>query len=140
MKKIFVLAFLIFSIMFGTMLVAPSLINIDKYKKLIIETVRLNLGRDFKINGPTRVKLFPFPSIILSDVELSSLQGEKAVYTIRADSINVTFSLLKFYLKDYQVTDITMSDANINFEVLEQNKKSWDFLYQMYKDDNNIFG
>ena len=119
---VFVLLFI------GVLLIAPSFINISKYKPLIEETVTKAVNRPFSIKGDLRLNLFPVTCLSFSDLHLGNPKGFKEKDFISIKSFDVEVKLLPFlFSKELQVKRFVMNKPNLILIKRKDGKTNWEF-------------
>jgi len=76
------------------LLIAPSFIDLNKYKPQILAEVKKATGRDLVIDGPASLSLLPLPSATVSGVKFFNVPGAKNPNMVEVKSITVRPSVL----------------------------------------------
>ena len=69
------------------LLIAPSFIDLNKYKPQILAEVKKATGRDLVIDGPASFSLLPLPSATVSGVKFFNMPGALTDYAAAAVTI-----------------------------------------------------
>lgn len=88
-------------------------------KKQLVEQLNQRLNSPVKVNGPIYISWFEdFPSITLSfpALEIAAVEQEKVAQypLVRAGRLSLSFSLADLYRGQYQLTQLTITDAQID--------------------------
>ena len=96
----------LFVVILAIILIAPSLIDINKYRPQIENAVSEATGRPFTLGEDLRLSLFPWASVTVNDVHLGNPPGfeEKDLLRLETFEVRVKFMPLVLSLfKDIQV-------------------------------------
>jgi uncharacterized protein involved in outer membrane biogenesis len=136
-KLAYFLSFVIVSV-FLVHLVA-GFISWNQYKDNIILTFREATGKELLVGGDIKLKLLPLPTIILTDVKVSNLDGAKDKYFFEGKLVEIELKFIELFKKKFIVKGIDFIEANVNFEILANQKKNWEFLTKRDRDFGESF-
>ena len=109
------------------LLIAPSFIDLNKYKPQILAEVKKATGRDLVIDGPASLSLLPLPSATVSGVKFFNVAGAKNPNMVEVKSITVRPSLLALLVGQLAVDEVTLVEPKIVLEINAEGKPNWEF-------------
>ncbi|MBS0524607.1 MAG: AsmA family protein [Proteobacteria bacterium] len=109
------------------LLIAPSLIDLDRYKPQIVAEVKKATGRDLVIDGPASLSLLPLPSATVSGVKFFNMPGAKNPNMVEVKSITVKPSVLALLVGRLAVDEVTLVEPKIVLEINAEGKPNWEF-------------
>ncbi len=116
-KAIKWIVIIVIAVVFLTVLaliIAPSFIDINRYKPMIEERISKAIGRNVTINGKLKLRLFPTALLRLSDLHIGNPEGFKEKDFISLKSFDVQIRLIPFILsRDLQVKRFIMNRPRI---------------------------
>ena len=135
MRVIFYIFLAIISIFVSSIIIAPSIFDINTYKKKITEIVYKKTGNKLEINGPIKLALFPTAKVYFQNVKLykenkPTLFESKKIYLYPA-----LFELLKGKIT---FEKIYVENAFINLIEKKGKKNNWSFEIKENKKASNI--
>ena len=108
-------------------LVAPSFIDLNKYKPEIVAQVKKATGRDLVLDGPVTLSLLPTPSVGVSRVRFVNVAGSKNPNMVEVKSVEVKPSVLALLGGNVEVSSVTVVEPKIVLEINAQGKPNWEF-------------
>jgi uncharacterized protein involved in outer membrane biogenesis len=108
-------------------LVAPSLIDVNSYKPMILGEVKKATGRDLVIEGPISLSVLPMPKVSMSGVKFANVPGAKNPQMVEIKSVSVQPSVLALLAGNIEVSEVTLVAAKIVLEVNAEGKPNWEF-------------
>ncbi len=132
MRFIFYLFLTCTALILGTLILAPSLFDINTYKSKIIELVNKKTKADLKIKGNLNLSLFPEAKISFEEVSFSKNGIPELFYSKKIFVYPSIFSLLKGELK---FDKVKVENSVINIEKNKNNKTNWEELFSKKKID-----
>jgi len=109
------------------LLIAPSFIDLNKYKPQILAEVKKATGRDLVIDGPASLSLLPLPSATVSGVKFFNVPGAKNPNMVEVKSITVRPALFSLLVGQLAVDEVTLVEPKIVLEVNAEGKPNWEF-------------
>ncbi|HEY4167972.1 MAG TPA: AsmA family protein [Reyranella sp.] len=109
------------------LLIAPSFIDLDKYKPQILAEVKKATGRDLVIDGPVSLSLLPRPSATVSGVKFFNVAGAKNPNMVEVKSITVRPSVFALLVGRLAVDEVTLIEPKIVLEINAEGKPNWEF-------------
>ena len=109
------------------LLIAPSFIDLNKYKPQILAEVKKATGRDLVIDGPASLSLLPLPSATVSGVKFFNMPGAKNPNMVEVKSITVRPALFSLLVGQLAVDEVTLVEPKIVLEVNAEGKPNWEF-------------
>ena len=109
------------------LLVAPSFLDLNKYKPEIVSQVKKATGRDLVLEGPVTLSLLPLPTVGVSQVRFVNVPGSKNANMVEVKSIAVKPSLFALLGGNIEVSSVTVVEPKIVLEVNAEGKPNWEF-------------
>src|SRR5476651_1189139 len=109
------------------LLVAPSFLDLNKYKPEIISQVKKATGRDLVLDGPVTLSLLPTPTVGVSQVRFVNVAGSRNPNMVEVKSIAVKPSLFALLGGNVEVSSVTLIEPKIVLEVNAEGKPNWEF-------------
>ncbi len=127
MPKTLKYSLMIFISIIILLIVIPFFIPLNNYKGIVIDKVKEATNRDLTINGDIKLSLLPNPTISLSDIKLSSINGTKAPHLVSVEGAKASLRLFPLFRGAIEVASIELQKPIINLEVLSNGQKNWQF-------------
>ena len=127
MKKILygILAFLFLAVVAA--LVAPGLIDWNRYKDKIIAHASQELGRQLSVDGDISLAMLPVPAFSVTGVRIASLDGSAVPEMLRLKSLDVQVALLPLLVGSLEVARIVLVEPDMTLERLTDGRGNWVF-------------
>ena len=93
MKKKILIFLGVVLVVFGLLLVAPNLIDGNRFKPLVIEGFEAATGRQIIIDGDLSLKLIPSPALSVSNVSLANIPGGQAENFLELENLDLRLEL-----------------------------------------------
>ena len=93
--------------------VVPPLVKGNRYKRQIVASISLSLGRPVRI-GDVSLTMLPLPGLTLTDFVVGEDPAFGAEPVIRADSVRVTLRWRSFWRRRVEIARITLDDPSVN--------------------------
>ncbi len=106
--------------------IALTQIDFNRYKELIIKTVRNSTGRELTI-GDIQVKASFNPTIEVKNVTFSNAQWAKNPVMVSADAVDLGFAVLPLLRKNVVIDMFKLNGAVVNLEESANGKANWEF-------------
>lgn len=119
----------LFVVILAIILIAPSLIDINKYRPQIENAVSEATGRPFTLGEDLRLSLFPWASVTVNDVHLGNPPGYEEKDLLRLETLEVRVKFMPLILslfKDIQVKHFILKGARIVLETGKDGKANWE--------------
>ena len=120
MRIIFYIFLTIISLIISTIIIAPSIFDINTYKKKIVQTVYNETGYNFEIKGPIKLSVFPKAKIYIRNVRLFK---ESSAPLFTSEKMYIYPSIIEILKGQISFDKITIEKALINI-VKTKNKKN----------------
>ncbi|MCZ6901494.1 MAG: AsmA family protein [Rickettsia endosymbiont of Ixodes persulcatus] len=127
MPKALKYSLIIFISIILLLIVITFFIPLNNYKGVIIDKVKEATNRDLTINGDIKLSLLPNPTISLSEIKLSSIDGTKEPHLVSVESAKASLRLFSLFRGAIEVASIELQKPIINLEVLNNGQKKWQF-------------
>ncbi len=106
--------------------IALTQIDFNRYKELIIKTVRSSTGRELTI-GDIQVKASFNPTIEVKNVTFSNAQWANNPVMVSADVVDLGFAVLPLLRKNVVIDMFKLNGAVINLEESASGEANWEF-------------
>lgn len=127
MKRILIIAATLVLILIAGAITAPLLIPSSVYRAQIEKSATTALGRDVKLSGETKLSVFPVISVRIGGAQVANPEGFTGEYMIDAGELKGSVKLLPLLSRKVEISQITLSDASINLEKLQDGRANWEF-------------
>lgn len=125
MKKFFKYVGLVVLIAIIGLLIAPFLINVERYKPLILSEVKKATGREATISGAISLSLFPMPKINIKDVKLASIPKAQKPYLLEVQELSLRIDIWPLLRGNFLIEDIELHAPKITLETLASGENNW---------------
>ncbi len=121
MKKFFIGLSLFLALVIVGLIIAISMVDLNKYKPKIEEAVKNSSGYELKINGDITTSFSPV-GISISDVSLANpkAKSDKEFFTLK--NIKVAVEVKPLLSKEIKVKYITLNDVTLSIKKLKNQK------------------
>jgi uncharacterized protein involved in outer membrane biogenesis len=126
-RKLLIGAGAVLGVLIVVLLVAPALIDINKYKPQILAEVKKATGRELAIDGPISLSLLPVPTATVAGVKFFNVPGSKNPNMVEVKSITVKPALLALLVGNLSVDEVTLVEPKIVLEINAEGKPNWEF-------------
>jgi len=109
------------------LLIAPSFLDLNRYKPMLVSEVKKATGRDLVVEGPVSLSLLPLPSVSVTGVKFSNMPGSKSPNMVEIKSVTVKPSLPALLTGSLAVSSVTLVEPRVVLEVNAQGKPNWEF-------------
>ncbi|AFE50009.1 AsmA family protein [Rickettsia prowazekii] len=133
MPKALKYSLIIFITIILLLIIIPFFIPLNNYKGVLIDKVKEATNRNLTINGDIKLSLLPTPTISLSEIKLSSINGAKVPHLVSVEAVKASLRLFPLFRGVIEVALIELQKPTISLEVLDNGQKSW----QLYISNNN---
>jgi uncharacterized protein involved in outer membrane biogenesis len=119
-----------------TALVGPSFVNWSDHRGLFEAQAARMTGVPVRIAGPISARLLPTPSVRLRDVEFGAASADGS--PLRADELDVEFTLGSLLRGEWRAADMRISGANIALRLDERGRIAWPVAASGFAPDNLV--
>lgn len=127
MKKFLVGIVVVFALIIIALVVAVSMVDLNKYKPQIEKAVKDNSGYEMKINGDIATSFSPI-GISISKVEIRNPQIMSNQKFFDMDKLSVAVELKPLLKKEVKVKYIVLNNLNLDIKKLKDGKFNFDLL------------
>ncbi len=127
MKKFLVGVVVVFALIIIALVVAVSMVDLNKYKPQIEKAVKDNSGYEMKINGDISTSFSPI-GISISKVEIRNPQIMSNQKFFDLDKLSVAVELKPLLNKEVKVKYIVLNNLNLDIKKLKNGKFNFDLL------------
>jgi uncharacterized protein involved in outer membrane biogenesis len=126
-RKLLIGAGAVLGVLIVAALVAPSLIDINRYKPEILAEVKKATGRELVIDGPMALSILPTPTATVAGVKFFNVPGSKNANMVEVKSITVKPALFALLTGNIEVDEVTLVEPKIVLEINAEGKPNWEF-------------
>ncbi|MBN9086001.1 MAG: AsmA family protein [Reyranella sp.] len=126
-RKLLIGAGAVLGVLIVALLVAPALIDVNKYKPQILAEVKKATGRELVIDGPLSLSLLPVPTATVAGVKFFNAPGSKNPNMVEVKSITVKPALFALLVGNIEVDEVTLVEPKIVLEINAEGKPNWEF-------------
>ena len=127
MKKFLVGIVVVFALIIVALVVAVSMVDLNKYKPQIEKAVKENSGYEMKIDGDIATSFSPI-GISISKVEIKNPQIMSNQKFFDMDKLSVAIELKPLLKKEIKVKYIVLNNLNLDIKKLKNGKFNFDLL------------
>lgn len=109
------------------LLIAPSFLDLNKYKPQLLGEVKKATGRDLMVDGPISLSVLPAPAVSVTGVKFLNLPGSKNPNMVEIKAVTVKPSVFALLGGNVEVSSVTLVEPKIVLEVNAQGKPNWEF-------------
>ena len=102
-----------------------TLISPEKLTQLLVAEVRNTTGRELKINGPVRLRLFPSIAVSAEQISLSNAIWANQKDLARLEKVDLEISLSPLLNRRIEVSSIFLSGLELYLETNSSGKGNW---------------
>ncbi len=121
MKKFLIGIVAVFALIIIALVVAISMVNLNKYKPQIEKAVKESSGYEMKINGDISTSFSPL-GISISKVSIANPQIKSNQKFFNMDKLSVAVELKPLLNKEVKVRYIVLNDLNLDIKKLKNGK------------------
>jgi uncharacterized protein involved in outer membrane biogenesis len=126
-RKLLIGAGAVLGVLIVVLLIAPSFIDLQKYKPQILAEVKKATGRELVIDGPMSLSILPVPSASVAGVKFFNVPGSKNPNMVEVKSITVRPALFALLTGTLEVDEVTLVEPKIVLEINAEGKPNWEF-------------
>ncbi len=119
LKRIFIIVFIALSLCFFIGIIAPSFVDLNKYKNRAVNEFHKYTGLDLSLDGDIEFSLFPSPKFVVNDVFLASPEGSKESKLASFERLDVNIDLMPLFKGLVAVNSITIVKPFIAVEKMQ---------------------
>ncbi len=129
MKRIaIILSSIIFTLLIlavAAVLVGPSFVDWNVYKKQAQEQIKKTTGHDVAFNGNVSIGIFPSPYVSLKDVVVAQPAGFSEGSLASFKALDVHVAMAPLFSGKVEVTGVNLDEPVINLEVKKDGSQNW---------------
>ena len=122
MRVLFYCILTITGVFLSLVIIAPSLFNIDTYKRKLIEHIYNKTGNKIVINQPIKLSLFPYAKVILKDIEFYRKKEEPL---FSSKNITIIPNLLSLIKGEVSFKNIYLDNATLYVVIDKNGQVNW---------------
>lgn len=127
MKRILIISSSIIVILVIAAMAAPNFIPSSVYKSKIETAATTALQREVTLLGEAKLSVFPSISAKIGGAQVANADGFEGDHMIDAGELKGKVKLLPLLFGKVEIGEVTLSDATIRLERLEDGTINWDF-------------
>jgi AsmA protein len=112
----------------AAVLIAPKVIDVQKYKPLLEEKVAAATGRAVSLGGDLNLSLFPWVGVSFSDFQLGNPKGFETDGFIRVKSFEAHVKVMPLFSKEVQIDSFVLDGPEIYLEKKKNGLANWEGL------------
>ncbi len=110
----------------GLAYVSLVVLEPERVKPLLAEQIEKATGRTLTIEGDLKPTLSLTPTLTASQISLSNAKWGKAAHFVKAEQLNISFSLIPLLLGDTTIDAVTISGGEVWLEQ-KGDQSNWEF-------------
>ncbi len=127
-KKTGLILLVFFTLVIIVITVFVASFDVNQYKPLIIEQVRVQTGRDLSIKEDIHLSVFPWLGLEMSNVALSNAPGFGEQPFARMNKLDVKIELLPLLKKEISIDKVLLHGLYLSLQKNAQGQNNWDDL------------
>lgn len=127
MKHPLRLAILVLGVALLALLIAPSLIDWNRYKPWLESRLESAIGRDVTLAGDLRVHILPRLRIEAEQLRVANIQGASARDMLALGALDIDIALWPLLLGEVRITSLAFVDPILSVEHLPDGRSNLDF-------------
>lgn len=134
-KWVLILGCVLIMVLFGALLMAPKIIDVQKYRPQIQKVVSNATGCSFTLGENLQLSLFPWISLSADELRLGSPPGFEEKYLVTADFLKARVKFIPLVLsrfKNIQVKPFILEGAQIIFETNKDGSSNWEGIKKAF--------
>lgn len=112
----------------AAVLILPKVIDVQKYKPMILEKVSAATGRQVSLGGDLRLSLFPWVGVSFSDFRLGSPEGFASREFVAVKSFEAHVKLMPLLSQEVQVESFIVDGLEVYLEKQKDGRGNWQDL------------
>lgn len=124
-SKLFRLAAIVVGLMVVVLLVAPYLLDLDRYRTTIVEQLKAKTGRDIEIEK-LRLRLLPSLGVEVVNFQVKNPTGFPEGNTLAVERVDVGLALMPLLRRQIEVTGVTVSKPQLNLLANERGQTNYE--------------
>ena len=120
------LAILLFAAI-AALLVAPSFVDLDRYRPMVAEKASAALGRPVTLGGPIKLSLLPSPHLTIRDLRIANLPGASTPDMARVREVDAALSFWPLLTLQVDITSARVIQPVVQLERLADGRPNWSF-------------
>ena len=125
MKKLTYAAVALLALAIGGLLIVPGLIDWNRFKAPLAETLRAALGRAVTLSGDVRLSLLPVPTVSVTDVGVANPPGAIAADLLQLGRLDVQVALWPLFGGRIEIQTIAIDRPVLVLETLADGRRGW---------------
>ena len=112
-------------IVLAAVLVVPKIVDIQKYKPLLMEKVSEATGRKVSLDGDLNLSIFPWVGVSFSDFRLGNPEGYGEKDLVIVKSFEAHVKLMPLLSREVQVDSFILDGPEIYLEKRKDGRTNW---------------
>ena len=127
MKRLLIILAAFVAILVAVAAIVPFLVPSSVYKTQIETAASQALGREVVLNGEAKLSILPSISARVDGVAVANPEGFSDPLMIEAGSLRARVKLLPLLSSRVEIAQITLEDATVRLERLQDGRANWEF-------------
>lgn len=128
-SKLFVIAAAVVGLLLAALLLAPYLLDLDRYRPIIISQLEQATGRKVEIES-LRLHFLPSTRVVVANLRVKNPEGFPEGDTAVVRSVDIGLALGGLLRREVEVTSIGVNGVEINLLTDEAGQSNYDSLLQ----------
>ncbi len=104
---------------------APEFIDWQRHKDRLAQEISALTGRELVLAGDFDFSLLPRPHVRAEGLTLSSIEGAKVPYSLKAEALELDLRVLPLLRGSIEVGQLSLRGADIVLETLDDGRRTW---------------
>lgn len=131
MKKLLIFILILFALAAGALFAVYTTLDEESYKEQIIKATKELTGRDMTVNGTVSIRLFPTPTISMSDVVVKNKTGFDAPNLLVIKQVDASVKWGSLFENPLIIEKVTLRKPEIFVGRDTNGIPNWDFPFLM---------
>ncbi len=128
-SKVFLAAAAVVAVVLVALLVVPYFLNIERYRPMIVEQMKLATGREVEIGG-LGLSFLPTTHLTVRDLRIKNPKGFPEGDTIAVEAIDIGLALRPLLSRRVEVTSVSVNGVQANLLSNERGENNYDSLFE----------
>ncbi len=115
----------LFVLVVAALLIIPRVVDVQKYKPVIVEKISEATGRPVTLGGPLHLSLFPWVGVSFSDFHLGNPAGYAHKDFVTIGSFEAHLKLLPLLSKRVEIDRFVLNGPEIDLERQKDGRTNW---------------
>ena len=126
-SKTFIILAAVVGLVVVALLVAPYLLDLNRYKPLIVSQLEQAAGRKVEIES-LRLHFLPSTRVVVSGIRVKNPEGFPAGDTAAVKEVEIGLALMPLLRREVEITSVTVDGVELNLLTSESGETNYDSL------------